>query len=153
MPVLFESSKKGSINQGCHKRFYRHMFFWFQYALPIETSGAASCGTIKLLGEKKVVRSTFPCAAHANSSFRLFSPVFFALTMRRTAIWPHVPHFWGFRAWFEIWPGICCYPFDPFACLTHLGRMGRMSVLFQESYGAVLNSAISNTLKLCSTLQ
>ena len=34
-PTLFESSQnKGSINQGCHKRFYRHMFFWFIFTLP-----------------------------------------------------------------------------------------------------------------------
>ena len=25
---------KGSINQGCHKPFYRHMFCWFIYTLP-----------------------------------------------------------------------------------------------------------------------
>ena len=28
MPTLFVSSEKRFVNQGCHKRFYRHMFFW-----------------------------------------------------------------------------------------------------------------------------
>ena len=33
------------VGNGCHKRFYRHMFFWFIYRLPLETSGTASYGT------------------------------------------------------------------------------------------------------------
>ena len=28
MPTSFLSSEKTFVNQGCHKRFYRHMFFW-----------------------------------------------------------------------------------------------------------------------------
>ncbi len=42
----FESSEKGSINQGLHERFYRHIFSWFIYPLPFETSGTASRGSI-----------------------------------------------------------------------------------------------------------
>ena len=38
----FESSEKGSINQGFHERFYRNIFSWFIYPLPFETSGTAS---------------------------------------------------------------------------------------------------------------
>ena len=30
-PLCWSHQNKGSINQGCHKRFYRHMFFWFLY--------------------------------------------------------------------------------------------------------------------------
>ena len=45
MPTLFASSeKKCSMNQGCHKRFYRHMFFRIIYFFPFETSATASCG-------------------------------------------------------------------------------------------------------------
>ena len=36
--------KKCSMNQGCHKRFYRHMFFRIIYFFPFETSATASCG-------------------------------------------------------------------------------------------------------------
>ena len=36
--------KKCSVNQGCHKRFYRHMFFRIIYFFPFETSATASCG-------------------------------------------------------------------------------------------------------------
>ena len=43
-PLCWSHQNKGSINQGCHKRFYRHMFFWFIYILPFETSATASCG-------------------------------------------------------------------------------------------------------------
>ena len=42
----FESSEKGSINQGFHERFYRRIFSWFIYPLPFETSGTASRGSI-----------------------------------------------------------------------------------------------------------
>ena len=28
MPILFVSSEKRFVNQGCHKRLYRHMLFW-----------------------------------------------------------------------------------------------------------------------------
>lgn len=28
MPTLFVSSEKRFVNQGCHKRLYRHMLFW-----------------------------------------------------------------------------------------------------------------------------
>ena len=44
------SSEKGSIQsiskKGCHERFYRHIFSWFIYPLPFETSGTASRGSI-----------------------------------------------------------------------------------------------------------
>ena len=43
-PLCWSHQNKGSINQGCHKRFYRHMFFWYLYFLPFETSATASCG-------------------------------------------------------------------------------------------------------------
>ena len=36
--------KKCSMNQGCHKRFYSHMFFCIIYFFPFETSATASCG-------------------------------------------------------------------------------------------------------------
>ena len=42
--LCWSHQNKGSINQGCHKRFYRHMFFWFIFTLPFETSATASCG-------------------------------------------------------------------------------------------------------------
>ena len=45
MPTLFASSeKKCSMNQGCPKRFYRHMFFQIIYFFTFETSATASCG-------------------------------------------------------------------------------------------------------------
>ena len=44
-PLCWSHQNKGSINQDCHKRFYRHMFFWFIYFFTFETSGTASCGT------------------------------------------------------------------------------------------------------------
>ena len=46
----FESSEKGSIQsiskKGFHQRFYRHIFSWFIYPLPFETSGTASRGSM-----------------------------------------------------------------------------------------------------------
>ena len=36
--------KKCSMNQGCHKRFYRHLFFCIIYFFTFETSATASCG-------------------------------------------------------------------------------------------------------------
>ena len=50
MKTRFESSEKGSIQsiskKGFHERFYRHIFSWFIYPLPCETSGTASRGSI-----------------------------------------------------------------------------------------------------------
>ena len=43
-PLCWSHQNKGSINQDCHKRFYRHMFFWFIYFFTFETSATASCG-------------------------------------------------------------------------------------------------------------
>ena len=43
-PLCWSHQNKGSINQDCHKRFYRHMFFWFKYFFTFETSATASCG-------------------------------------------------------------------------------------------------------------
>ena len=38
--------RKRFVNQGCHKRLYRHMFFWIIWSIYLfETSGTASCGT------------------------------------------------------------------------------------------------------------
>ena len=42
--------KKCSMNQGCHKRFYRHMFFRIIYFFPFETSATASCGFLGIRG-------------------------------------------------------------------------------------------------------
>ena len=46
----FGSSEKGSIQsiskKGFQERFYRHIFSWFIYPLPFETSGTASHGSI-----------------------------------------------------------------------------------------------------------
>ena len=43
-PLCWSHQNKGSNNQDCHKRFYRHMFFWFIYFFTFETSATASCG-------------------------------------------------------------------------------------------------------------
>ena len=45
-----------SINQqkGFHERFYRHLFSWFIYPLPFETSGTASRGSIWYWTKDKV---------------------------------------------------------------------------------------------------
>ena len=43
-PLCWSHQNTGSINQDCHKRFYRHMFFWFKYFFTFETSATASCG-------------------------------------------------------------------------------------------------------------
>ena len=40
-PLCWSHQNKGSINQDCHKRFYRHMFFWFIYFFTFETSATA----------------------------------------------------------------------------------------------------------------
>ena len=75
MPTSFLSSEKTFVNQGCHKRFYRHMFFWIigtcssgLYDLPFETSGTASCGTTGTV--QNVVTKKRPPSTQAASTHR-----------------------------------------------------------------------------------
>ena len=56
--------RKRLVNQGCHKRFYRHIFFWI-ILLPFETSGTASCGPT---GTVTVIVSGFFCGTRFGDS-------------------------------------------------------------------------------------
>ena len=84
-PLCWSHQNKGSINQDCHKRFYRHMFFWFKYFFTFETSATASCGYMLLHANADRIKHV-----HANA---------ITTTFVRSKLWS-----WNFHRFYMIRP-------------------------------------------------